>query len=118
MTANILFERIFTEQKKQCGPPWIIIHNPFKLTSLEVQKQLSTERFTDMKTLAIRFASRDEGKRQARLYFLRLLNKGGNLADFFLRIDKQQSEKIVNSLTPFYKFKITIKTNVRELCDE
>lgn len=118
MSPRILFDRLHLQQKKLCGVKYIQLHNVFLLTADEVQKELVTTRFADVKTDAIRFASKGEGYRQAYLYFMRLANKGGSLQDFLKRVQKHHAPQLVAHIQPFYKFPITLKTNVRELCDE
>ena len=118
MTANILFERIYHQQKILCGTHWLLLHNPMKLTSYEVQKEMIETRFIDHKTLAIRFASKDEARRQSHLYFRRTMNKGGTINDLLRRSKKEDVVKIIASLATFFPFPISGNTTLLELTYE
>ena len=109
---------MYNRQTQLCGLKFIRFHNPFRLTDAEVSDKLVGTRFVDWQTDCVIFKDKTEGTRQTELYFKRLKTKGGSLKDLCKRIEPHHASALLKELAPFYDFPLTIRTTLKDLCDE
>jgi len=119
MTKNIFFDRVWNTRIRFTIPPIRKIKNPYLLHKIDIlDRTLANARFHG-KDYSIWFASWAEAHYTTKLFYQRLRNGGGSIADLCKYLDHKEEEKIITDLRPFFpKRDLSRRTSLLVLSDD